>query len=436
MSGQEHQEPKAGDQYLKQGARPKIRVSKGASSTNDVGTKTSDGKKGTVASGATVQEESGAKCEEPALVDVKGDQKRAGVLSSVKVVSPKQHMVFSHLLEQGEEYLSLGEYTQRVEKFKSIVEDFASMHMEYCIDAIFGTFAVRHGKLVVKPGVQQMVSSLTKKTEMCGFMLKVAALENWLSRVTATKIQNNIKYCASHWDDQSHLDILLLDILKLGVDNVRCSSRQAGKLLKRYYQFFETKTVFKLHSHHFYEALLEMCSELISVSTQNLELKVLRNRLLLSCVMQFGRMYRVVYRVKQTIPGYLIKEKPIFFKGKMVEHHAAIFSDFCCALRNIMTHLYNPSRKNFVCTVYGLRYPSNLNLVCDFRALTLDIQQHVDSNSMCFDVFVDSIISRVERYLSSRIMFALVERDILRYLVIVLSRYSTLGEDKDSSHGL
>ncbi|RZB12411.1 DUF3514 domain-containing protein [Ehrlichia minasensis] len=434
MSGQEHQEPKAGDQYLKQGARPKIRVSKGASSTNDVGTKTSDGKKGTVASGTAVQEEPSLKYEEPALVDVKSDQKRAGVLSSVKVVSPKRHMVFSKFFEEGKEYVSLSEHTKKVREFRSGVEDFASMHMEYCINAIFGTFSVEQGKLKIKSNVQQMISSLTEKTEMCIFMIKIAALDHWLSRVANINIQNSIKYCASHWDDQSRIDMLLLDILKLGVENVRYHSRQTSELLQRYGRSIGKQNVFKLHSRHFYEELLKMYNELVDVPVQDLELKVLRNRLLLSCMMQFGRMYRVLHRVKQTIPKH--KEKPIFFKGKMVEHYSPNFSYFCCHLRNTMSHLYDPGRKNFICTVHGLKYPSSLNVICDFRGLILDIQQHVDSRSMCFGVFIDSMVSRVERYLSSKMTLALVEQDILRYSVVVLSRYSTLGEDVRPSYEL
>ena len=158
----------------------------------------------------------------------------------------------------------------------------------------------------------------------------------------------------------------------------------------------------------------------------------------MSCITQLVRMFRLIYNEKQVTPTHSAGEKQIFFKGKAVAYHAATFGQFCCALRNAMSHLYNPGKKNSICTVYGFRYPSNLNLVCDFKELSKEIERRIDAGNMCFDVFVGSIISSIERHLFNRGTFALVYRDILMYSRLVLSRYSTLGEDlqPSPSHGL
>ena len=201
--------------YLRQGARPKVHASKIASSTGDVSTKTSDIQESAVASSVAMQEKPGLKDGVSAAADIKDTQETTQVLSAVKVISSK-HMVFNPFLEQEKEYLSLEEYTKKVEKFKIDVAAFASMHIEYCINAIFGAFTVERGKLIVKPRIKNKLLSLTKRAEMCCFMLKISALDHWLSRVTATRLHNNFKYCASHWDDQSEVDTLLRDLLKLG----------------------------------------------------------------------------------------------------------------------------------------------------------------------------------------------------------------------------
>ena len=409
-------------EYLRQGAKPKVLSSQPRVST--VTKKGVDSESDTQKSKA-VQ----STAQEKIIHSSSADTEQRGTELTSAQATLVRHMGIKRVFVFG----SLKEHVLGVREFRKGVACFAKMHLDYTADLMFDIFDIKDGGVMLKPNILNALLKISNHEKLLVFLVKNSLAGHLLVRLGYFAVLAYFKYCASHYYDPKCLDELLVKVMHLGIYNLKTVSQEMLEVFLDFHSRFKNETVFCVYPSSFYTEVLSIFYDFASTSIRNAKLRAIGNLIKLSCAVHFGNMYSLIIRSgdaarcqdKEMLESLMCKGQDIRYKM----FYAGKFSHVCCNARETASHLYSPY-KNSICVVSGFSFPLKIVRICS--DIFQEVEEHIRKGIMNFEVFSENIACRLTRPLYMSNTVHLVKRDIMLYKEVIEEKYKTMGNIQSS----
>ncbi|WDM85341.1 DUF3514 domain-containing protein [Ehrlichia sp. JZT12] len=276
-------------------------------------------------------------------------------------------------------------------KFCSQLKEFRELHFNYCIRLINRVFKIENSKLVVSESAKYLFARLTPNAEILFFILKVFFIINISTLCGVKSIINHLRYCSTHFYNQSLLDLLVSKVI-INVSEEENRFTNGGTLKKEFEaccEHLHAVSNYEPYSSKFFQQVLDMCYDLTSVESSE-ENRELVDFAILACLIYCGHMLSVLCRMLVYNHDINIEKE-----GSLLNYlKAQRFCEQCHYLRKTMIHMYHITDDR-IC----IKSVANLISVplIIWRRCSKEIhnivKDAVNRDSMDFRIFVEDMIS-------------------------------------------
>ena len=281
---------------------------------------------------------------------------------------------------------------EKIKLCNNTLKELKKLHSVYCIRLINLIFGIENEKVIVFDEIKKFLSRYTRNTELLIFVLKVSLIINLSSIYGGKKWINHIRYCVTHFYDQSLLDNIILDLIKCIKSEghvcyaVRIFSTHCGGLCNR--------STYEPYSGKFYQEILNICYDFALVNECG-EYKELVNFIEWSCMIYCGHMVGMLCNMLIHDSGVEKMEDRNLIKNRM---KASVFCELCYNLKNAAVHTYYSYEKGNPRNVAGL---IDIPLVI-WRRCSIEIHETVknyvnEEGELSFGVFIENMIIPAKR---------------------------------------
>ncbi|WDM85336.1 DUF3514 domain-containing protein [Ehrlichia sp. JZT12] len=298
-------------------------------------------------------------------------------------------------------------------KFCSQLKEFRELHFNYCIRLINRVFKIENSKLVVSESAKYLFARLTPNAEILFFILKVFFIINISTLCGVKSIINHLRYCSTHFYNQSLLDLLVSKVI-VNVSEEENHFTNGGTLKKEFEtccKHLRDVSSYEPYSGKFFQQVLNICYDLASVklSEENQELV---DFAILACLMYCGHMISMLYRM-------LVYNKNVNGgkEGSLLDYlKAQSFCGRCYDLRNTMIHMYHPANDRTCIKSAGnvINVPLVMWRGCSKRVHEI-VREAVNKGNMDFGIFVEDMIYPAKRLILKPNTMRFYEENIRMY---------------------
>ena len=285
------------------------------------------------------------------------------------------------------------------------LRQFKELHFAYCMEFTKRMFEVKDDKLIVVESADNLFSELTSHKEILFFIIKVFLLGSFSTVCGGRRTVDSIRYCSTHFYNQSLLDKLLAKII---VD-VPTQSK-VKKLLESQYQNLSEVPTYSPHSGKFFSKVFDICCSLSSVELSEHEQELV-DLAILTCALYCGHMVAGLYRMFVYDKGLnCIDDVQL---GSCLR--AKNFCYRCSNIKNTMTHMYHPTEGEVPRNIGDvIAVPLAIWRNCS-KQISETVKESVNQGKMGFKVFVKDIIQPIKSLISIPNTRRLYRKDIDMY---------------------
>ena len=279
------------------------------------------------------------------------------------------------------------QYRKQTIVFCSKLRKLRKLHFDYCVQLVNQAFKIVDDQLVISNDFKEFLSKCTLDKGLLIFVLKVFLLVNLSTLCGGKDIIHNLRYSAKHFRDQSLLNRVMVDVVKV-IQDEDCLIKVV-RVFDYHSSNLSEVLDYEPYSGKFFEKIFDLCTNLALIEGCE-KYDELIDFAVFSCMMYCGTMVGTICKT-------LIYDRKISVVKDLVHDNlkAAHFCKKCRNLKNAMVHIYHPNglKKETVPRNIGgiINVPLNFLQMCS-KEIDDTVKNAFRKGEMSFGIFVKDII--------------------------------------------
>ena len=284
------------------------------------------------------------------------------------------------------------QYRKQTIVFCSKLRKLRKLHFDYCVQLVNQAFKIVDDQLVISNDFKEFLSKCTLDKGLLIFVLKVFLLVNLSTLCGGKDIIHNLRYSAKHFRDQSLLNRVMVDVVKV-IQDEDCLIKVV-RVFDYHSSNLSEVLDYEPYSGKFFEKIFDLCTNLALIEGCE-KYDELIDFAVFSCMMYCGTMVGTICKT-------LVYDRKVSVLESVVHNNlkAAKFCKKCYDLKKGVVHIYHPNvfkKEHIPCNIGGI---INVPLIF-WRMCSKEIHDIVIDASrkgeMSFGIFVKDIIRPIKR---------------------------------------